>query len=265
MQRSKDYNNTRFSVEVLKEAINLFLSLYPKPNSSQKTYAQLSVHIDDSTWEHDNEDEFFEDYRKSKSWFTIDIIFNDARFRITGDAFFTTRVLVKGTKTQDIQRIFSIFESHHNNSIVQPPPTPKKPPIVFIGHGHDKQWRDLKDHLQEQHHYCIEAYETGTRAGHTIRDILDEMASKSSIAFLVLTAEDEQPNGKSRARQNVIHEIGLFQGKLGFSRAIVLLEADVEKFSNLEGIQQIRFSKGNIRETYGDVLATIKRELGDSI
>jgi hypothetical protein len=47
---------------------------------------------------------------------------------------------------------------------------------------------------------------------------------------------------------------------LGFSRAIVLLEQGTEEFSNLHGIQQIRFAKGNVRETFGDVLAALRRE-----
>jgi hypothetical protein len=38
----------------------------------------------------------------------------------------------------------------------------------------------------------------------------------------------------------VIHEVGLFQGKLGFERAIVLLEKSVHEFSNILGINQIR-------------------------
>jgi predicted nucleotide-binding protein len=59
-----------------------------------------------------------------------------------------------------------------------------------------------------------------------------------------------------------VHETGLFQGKLGFSRAIVLLEDGVEEFSNISGIQQIRFSRSKIRESFGDVLATLRREFG---
>lgn len=85
---------------------------------------------------------------------------------------------------------------------------------------------------------------------------------KSSFAILVLTAEDKDESGSFRARQNVIHELGLFQGHLGFSRAIVLLEEGTEEFSNIHGIHQIRYSKGNVRETYGDVLATLHREFG---
>lgn len=84
------------------------------------------------------------------------------------------------------------------------------------------------------------------------------MANKSTFALLVMSAEDELPTGEFRARQNVIHEIGLFQGKLGFNKAIVLMEHGVEEFSNIYGVQQIRYS--NISETFGEVLATINRE-----
>ena len=132
--------------------------------------------------------------------------------------------------------------------------------MIFIGHGESTAWRDLKDHLTDKHGYRIEAYETGARAGHTIRDVLEDMSRKSSFALLVMTGEDKDEKGNLKARPNVIHEVGLFQGKLGFSRAIVLLEKDTEEFSNLHGIQQIRFSKGNIKETFGEVLATLKRE-----
>src|SRR5207245_7946870 len=95
---------------------------------------------------------------------------------------------------------------------------------------------------------------------HTKCDILEEMMKKSSVALLVLTGEDETADNKLLARQNVVHETGLFQGKLGFSRAIVLKEEGTEEFSNLAGIQQIRFSKGNIKETFGEVLAVLRRE-----
>ena len=51
------------------------------------------------------------------------------------------------------------------------------------------------------------------------------------MAFLVLTAEDEQTDGTLHARENVIHEAGLFQGRLGFEKAIILLEEGCQEFS----------------------------------
>jgi predicted nucleotide-binding protein len=137
------------------------------------------------------------------------------------------------------------------------------PPRIFIGHGRSSEWRDLKDHLTDKHSYQVVAYEVGARAGHTIRDILDEMLTESSFALLVMTAEDETGDGQVRARQNVVHELGLFQGRLGFARAIVLAERGVELFSNIDGVQQLRFTKGSISETYGDILATLYREFRD--
>ena len=104
------------------------------------------------------------------------------------------------------------------------------------------------------------AYEIGSRAGHAVRDVLENMLSISTVAFLVMTGEDATDENTMRARQNVVHELGLFQGRLGFSRGIAIVERGVELFSNIEGITQIRFDKGNIRETFGDVLAALKQE-----
>lgn len=86
------------------------------------------------------------------------------------------------------------------------------------------------------------------------------MLEESSLALLVMTGEDETADGKLHPRLNVVHEAGLFQGMLGFARAIVLREEGTEEFSNIHGLQQIPFKKVNIKETFGDVLATIKRE-----
>ena len=56
------------------------------------------------------------------------------------------------------------------------------------------------------------------------------------MSELVITAEDEQPDGKRRARMDAVREAGLFQGRLEFSRAIVLLEEGCEEFSNIAGL-----------------------------
>lgn len=74
------------------------------------------------------------------------------------------------------------------------------------------------------------------------------MLNRSSFACIILTGEDIDKEDKVHARENVIHELGLFQGKLGFKRAIICLEDGVEEFSNIRGIDQIRFSKGGLRE-----------------
>ena len=75
-----------------------------------------------------------------------------------------------------------------------------------------------------------------------------------------MTGEDEQPDGKVRARMNVVHEAGLFQGRLGFTRAIVVLEEGCEAFSNIEGLRQIRFPMGNIKAAFEEIRQVLERE-----
>lgn len=94
-------------------------------------------------------------------------------------------------------------------------------------------------------------------AGESVKEILESMLSESSLAFLLLTGEDIDQDGNVHARENVIHELGLFQGRLGFKRAIAILEKGVMEFSNINGVNQIRFSKGRIKETYGYVFSAI--------
>ena len=86
------------------------------------------------------------------------------------------------------------------------------------------------------------------------------MLDQSAIAFLVMTAEDDQADGKLHARQNVIHEAGLFQGRFGFSKAILMLEEDCEEFSNIQGLGQIRFPAGRISSAFEDVRLVLERE-----
>ncbi len=86
------------------------------------------------------------------------------------------------------------------------------------------------------------------------------MLNGAKFAFLVMTAEDEHADKKLHARENVIHEIGLFQGRLGFEKAIILYEDGCEEFTNITGITQIRFPKGNIKAVSEDINEVLKRE-----
>jgi hypothetical protein len=54
----------------------------------------------------------------------------------------------------------------------------------------------------------------------------------------------------------------LFQGRLGFTNAIALVEEGANELSNIHGINQLRFDRGRMKETFGDVLATLRREFG---
>lgn len=131
---------------------------------------------------------------------------------------------------------------------------------VFIGHGQSPVWRDLKDFIQERLKLPWDEFNRVPVAGVTNIERLSQMLNDAAIAFLVMTAEDEHSDGTAHARENVVHEAGLFQGKLGFSKAIILLEEGCEEFSNIQGLGQIRFPPGNIRAAFEEVREVIERE-----
>lgn len=131
---------------------------------------------------------------------------------------------------------------------------------VFIGHGGDLTWRVVKDFLVDRLHLNYEEFNREATAGISTAERLQKMLHASAFALIVMTGEDEHRDGRRHARENVIHEIGLFQGHLGFRRAIILLEEGCEEFSNIEGVTQIRFEKSQISATFEEIRRTLERE-----
>lgn len=131
---------------------------------------------------------------------------------------------------------------------------------IFIGHGRSADWRDLKDFLGDRLGLAYDEFNRESAAGIATSNRLEEMLENAAFAFLVMTAEDESTEGQKQARMNVIHEVGLFQGRLGFRKAIILLEHGCEEFSNIVGLGQIRFEAGRLRDKSEEIRQVLERE-----
>lgn len=268
MKRSKRYPRVWFDPQAMQAIVSEFQAIVG--NAGKNEFLMLSISRQDEKWGYDTIEEFLAELRGDCSSAYLIVRNSELSLEIfmpKPNEFDPVEVEISSDSRERIIRLVNVVDSYAENCFVPPPPEPKKPPPtkpkIFIGHGGSEQWRDLKDHLHDHHGYEIAAYETGSRAGHTIRDIIAEMLKTSSFAILVMTGEDAMEDGTVRARQNVIHETGLFQGRLGFSKAIILKEEETEEFSNIHGVHQIRYSKGNIKETFGEVLAVLRREFGE--
>lgn len=150
--------------------------------------------------------------------------------------------------------------AHQLRTGVAPTRTQPSPRRIFVGHGNDPQWKELTSFLRDDLGLDYEEFNREPAAGKTTKERLDEMLDSSTAALLVLTGEDEHADGGTHARENVVHETGLFQGRLGWLRSIVLLEDDCAEFSNIRGLTQIRFPKGRIRDCFEDIRETLLRE-----
>lgn len=131
---------------------------------------------------------------------------------------------------------------------------------IFLGHGHSNAWRELKDFLKDRLDLEWDEFNRQPNPGVSTTERLATMLNEACFAFLIMTAEEEDSSGSSRARMNVIHEVGLFQGRLGNTKAIVMLEEGCEEFSNIASLTQIRFQQGRISDTFEDVRLVLERE-----
>ena len=157
-----------------------------------------------------------------------------------------------------IEHIQRIIEGLEKLPIVAQSPSLGK--LVFIGHGRSPLWRELKDFISERLKLPWDEFNREAVAGYTTSERLQTMMNQAGFAFLIMTAEEEGADAQLRARPNVIHEVGLFQGHLGLNRAIVLLEDGCVEFSNIIGLSQIRFPTGDIPARFEEVRRVLERE-----
>lgn len=269
LEKNKHYDRVKFPAEVIRTAYEVFLKCVPRKSHTVEPKEQ-EIEYESESWTFDSEDEFFADYRKDVK----SAMFNRIHIPPGGSGYCSFRVRFdwRGTSVSvglitrnEIQRVFEVFEASAQQARLPEEDVKRnlrKELKVYIGHGRSPQWRDLKDHLQDKHGFQVITYETGPKAGYSIEEVLKQMARGAAIAFLIHTGEDLDRDGVLHARENVIHETGLFQGHLGWKKSIVLLEDGCNEFSNIAGVQQLRFSKGNIKEIFGDVVSCIFREFG---
>lgn len=130
---------------------------------------------------------------------------------------------------------------------------------VFIGHGKSPAWKRLRSFLKKLK-LDYDEFNRVSAAGKSTQQRPTSMLDECGFAFLVFTAEDSHKDETRHARENVIHEAGLFQSRLGWERSIILLEKGCEEFSNIHGVTQIRFPKGKIEKKFKQVRLVLARE-----
>lgn len=112
---------------------------------------------------------------------------------------------------------------------------------VFIVHGHDSLMKETTARTLSKLGLDPIILHEQSDGGKTIIEKFEKNSSEVGFAVILLTADDDgkakkETDFKSRARQNVVFEMGYFIGKLGRSKVLLLLENGVDKPGDLDGI-----------------------------
>ena len=119
---------------------------------------------------------------------------------------------------------------------------------VFVVYGHDDMAKLQLEALLRRWDLDPIILDQQASAGQTIIEKLEEYGSDVGYAIVLATPDDEgkaktETDYKSRVRQNVVLELGMFLAKLGRDKVAILLKetTDFEKPSDIQGLVYIPF------------------------
>ena len=119
---------------------------------------------------------------------------------------------------------------------------------IFVVYGHDEIARTQLEALLRRWDLEPIILDQQASGGQTIIEKLEEYGSDVGYAIVLATPDDygkakSETAYKSRVRQNVVLELGMFLAKLGRERVAILLKeaADFEKPSDIQGLVYIPF------------------------
>lgn len=154
-----------------------------------------------------------------------------------------------------VRDIDQIFEIRANSELA----APAQPALrrVFVTHGHSSDWREVQAFIEKDAGLATIELAQEPNRGLTLIEKLLENASRCDSAVIVMTGDDVINVDEVRARENVIHELGFFQGKYGRGKVIMLHEEGVNIPTNLAGVAYIPYPK----RTIASALYVLQREL----
>jgi len=119
---------------------------------------------------------------------------------------------------------------------------------IFVVYGHDEFARTQLEALLRRWDLEPIILDQQASAGQTIIEKLEEYTADVGYAIVLATPDDEgkaktEVASKSRVRQNVVLELGMFLAKLGRERVAILLKEapDFERPSDIQGLIYIPF------------------------
>lgn len=114
---------------------------------------------------------------------------------------------------------------------------------VFLVHGHDGEVKETVARFLEKKKLEVVILDEIAGKGRTIIEKFEEHSSVSYAVVLMTPDDSTEPRKggvpKSRARQNVVFELGFFVGALNRGRVCVIAKGNVEMHSNYWGVEYI--------------------------
>ena len=118
---------------------------------------------------------------------------------------------------------------------------------IFVVHGHAESVNQEVARTIEKLGLEAIILREQPNTGKTIIEKFEEYAKDVSFAVILLTADDKMEGASQfRARQNVVFEMGYFMGALGRKNVMCLLQENVEKPGDIDGVVYTQIDKAGV-------------------
>lgn len=201
--------------------------------------------------------EYFEQFGRQTDHLrnSLPDLFGDLRVRPVPESSGTTdydgRGYIPRSQLEVLRRdIDYIFEILANSRPAEASPAVRAS-RVFISHGSSPDWQEVQAHIERDLDIRTLELAQEPNRGRTVLQKLAEESDRCSYAVVVMTGDDEIEGDAPRARQNVLHEIGFFQGKFGLPSVTLLYEEGTDIPSNIHGLVYIPFPKSLVSAGFG--------------
>jgi sugar/nucleoside kinase (ribokinase family) len=133
-----------------------------------------------------------------------------------------------------------------------------RPLGIFVSHGKNPEWFAVQRFVEDRFAAPVYSFESAPWGGRELSEALSKNLERCSLSVCVLTAEDFTGDGRKFARQNVIHEVGLFQGQHGFDRVVLLVEEGCDFIPEAAAPYTLYFPHNQIHQTFYQLAETIR-------
>lgn len=162
----------------------------------------------------------------------VNTIQQDILGRLAGYSLSVKSLLIKIQKNQFSFGVNTFFPNKYSSKI-------------FIVHGHDTSMLGLVSSFVKKLELTPIILHEQPNKGRTI---IEKFVDYSDVGFAVVLLSPDDTAVKdekkiSRARQNVIFELGYFLGKLGRERVVALYKSSVEIPSDYSGVLYVEFNE----------------------
>ncbi|MEV7847626.1 PfkB family carbohydrate kinase [Streptomyces cyaneofuscatus] len=135
-----------------------------------------------------------------------------------------------------------------------------RPPGVLVAHDDGADLGSLRRFLQEDCHLPVHALARDASGGDEYARLMRQRLGRCGFAVCVLSASRLMAGGGRRASEDIVHQVGIFQGYYGFGRVAILAEEGCEAPSNIAGLIRLDFAPGRMDATFWELERMLVRE-----